>query len=228
MKILAFDTSNNTVSVAVSEGQNILAYLEELKPAMQAERLLPMIEKTLSNADLTYKDIDYLGVINGPGSFTGIRAGLAAAKGILLATNIKGASISNFNISFYRAKMQIKDYDKIVIFLNAYRNQLYTQIFYKNGTESKPALMESSEAVELIASATSEIIIYAGSGLEVIYEQIKIIKNITILPRFSRVKAFHICRYIDDSLPNYNSKIEPLYIRLPDAKIQKKTINKGL
>jgi hypothetical protein len=82
--------------------------------------------------------------------------------------------------------------------------------------------MESSEAVELITSTTSEIIICAGSGLEVIYEQIKIIKNIIILPRFSRVKALHICRYIDDFLPNYNSRIEPLYIRLPDAKIQKK------
>lgn len=88
MKILAFDTANNTASVALSDNDNILAYAEELRPSMQAENLMPMIEQVMKAAQCSYDELDYLAVTNGPGSFTGIRIGLAVAKGILFAKRI--------------------------------------------------------------------------------------------------------------------------------------------
>lgn len=222
MKILAFDTANNTASVALSDNNNILAYAEELRPSMQAENLMPMIEQVMKAAQCSYDELDYLAVTNGPSSFTGIRIGLAVAKGILFAKkNIRGVAVSNFEHAYFRAIGQVKDYDKIYVFLNAYRSQLYLQIFDRSGKTNEPLLIDFDYAIELLKNEKGNIVC-CGSGLEFIYTQVKNLPNIIILPRFARVKAFIICRYVASILADkteLNSAIEPLYIRPPDAKI---------
>lgn len=222
MKILAFDTANNTASLALSDNDNILAYAEELRPSMQAENLMPMIEQVMKAAQCSYDELDYLAVTNGPGSFTGIRIGLAAAKGILFAKeNIKGVAVSNFEHAYFRAIGQVKDYDQIYVFLNAYRSQLYLQIFDRSGKTEEPLLIDFDYAIGLLKYEKGNIVC-CGSGLEFIYTQVKNLPNIIILPRFARVKAFIICRYVASMLiskAELNSAIEPLYIRPPDAKI---------
>ena len=60
MKILALDTANNSASVAISDGEKILAYKEELRPGMQAETIMPMIESALEEACLSYESIPEL------------------------------------------------------------------------------------------------------------------------------------------------------------------------
>lgn len=222
MKILAFDTANNTASLALSDNDNILAYAEELRPSMQAENLMPMIEQVMKAAQCSYDELDYLAVTNGPGSFTGIRIGLAAAKGILFVKeNIKGVAVSNFEHAYFRAIGQVKDYDQIYVFLNAYRSQLYLQIFDRSGKTEEPLLIDFDYAIGLLKYEKGNIVC-CGSGLEFIYTQVKNLPNIIILPRFARVKAFIICRYVASMLiskAELNSAIEPLYIRPPDAKI---------
>jgi len=220
MKILAFDTSNSTSSVAISEGQNILSYMEDLRPSMQAESIINMIENVLSEAKLSYNEIDYLVVTKGPGSFTGIRIGLATAKGILLGTKIKGISVSNLEIAHFRAMSQVKHCNKFIILINAFRNQLYVQIFDKDSKSSLPMLMECDDFMELLQNEVGEVVC-AGSGIELIYHKIKNIPNLIILPRFPKIKALTLCRYIYDKFPNIlTSPIEPLYIRQADAKIK--------
>ena len=221
MKILAFDTANNSLSVAVSEGEKVLAYAEELRPSVQAETLVLMIEAVLTEAGLTYNDIDYLAVTSGPGSFTGIRIGLSVAKGILLATEIKGIAITNFEFAHFRARAQIKNYEKIYIFLNAYRGQVYSQIFSKTGEVTIPTLLNYEQAIELLKKEQG-IIGCAGSGAELVYTKIRNIENIIILPRFARVKSMHICKYVASKLlqgRQLSNIIEPLYIRPADAKL---------
>jgi tRNA threonylcarbamoyl adenosine modification protein YeaZ len=221
MKILAFDTTNNSVSVAISEGERILAYNEELRPSIQAETIVPMIEDGLKKAKLSYNEIDYLAVTNGPGSFTGIRIGLSVAKGILLATEIKGIALSNFEFSYFRASTQIKNYEKIYIFLNAYRGQVYSQVFNQMGQATAPILLSYEQAIELLEKEQG-IIGCAGSGVEQIYQKINNVENIIILPRFARVKSMHICKYLASKLligQTSATIIEPLYIRPPDAKL---------
>ncbi|MFV9891056.1 MAG: tRNA (adenosine(37)-N6)-threonylcarbamoyltransferase complex dimerization subunit type 1 TsaB [Rickettsia conorii subsp. raoultii] len=222
MKILAFDTANNTASVAISENENILACIEELRPSMQAENLMPMIEDVMKSTKCSYDDLDYLAVTNGPGSFTGIRIGLASAKGILFSKeNIKAVAVSNFEYAYFRAITQVKDYDKIYVFLNAYRSQLYMQVFHKSGKIEEPLLIDCEYAIKLLTNEKGNIVC-CGSGLEFIYHQIMHLPNIITLPRFARVKAWVTCRYIASRLSSdikLNSSIEPLYIRPPDAKI---------
>ncbi|WP_342269963.1 tRNA (adenosine(37)-N6)-threonylcarbamoyltransferase complex dimerization subunit type 1 TsaB [Rickettsia endosymbiont of Orchestes rusci] len=222
MKILAFDTANNSASVALSDNETILAYQEELSPSRQAETILPMIEDVLKSGKCTYDDIDYLAVTNGPGSFTGIRIGLAVAKGILFGTKINRVAVSNFEFAYFRAIEQVKDYDKIYIFLNAYRGQLYSQVFNKIGEASKPVLIDYDFAINLLAQEKGNIVC-AGSGAEFIYSKIKHLPNLIILPRFAGVKASIICKYVAAKLntgQDINDSIEPLYIRPPDAKVK--------
>lgn len=212
-KILAFDTTNNTVSVAISHGENILAYREELTPSMQAESLLPMINVCLADAGLSYQEIEYLAVTNGPGSFTGIRIGLSAAKALLLSTKMQGGAVSNFIVHHFRTRQQIsKDYDRIFIILYAHRNLLYMQEFYNDDIYSEPLLLDYEEAFKLIMKSAGTKIACGGNGLEAIYDKIKDLPGIMVLPRFSRIKALHICRYIASKGKNTNpEQIEPFY-----------------
>ncbi len=219
MKILAFDTSNSTASVAIAENDRILAYKEELRSSMQAESILPMIEDCFNYANLSYDDMDYLAVTTGPGSFTGIRIGLSVAKAILFATRIHAVAVSNFDISYFRATNQIKNFDKIVVCINAYRDQLYLQIFDKNGANSESLLLNYDVAIKLINSQNGNITC-TGSGTKSIHTDLN--SNITILPRFTKVKATYICKYLDHTIKNNHhitSTMEPLYIRPPDAKL---------
>lgn len=224
MKILAFDTTNNSASVAISEDQIILAYIEDLRSSMQAETIVPMIEEALKIAKLSYHDLDYLAATNGPGSFTGIRIGLSVAKGLLLSTDITGITTSNFEYFWWRASRQVRNYNKIFIFLNAYRGQLYSQVFDQNEQAAIPSLINYDQAMELLNTEDATINVCAGSGVEMIYDKIRDINNLTILPRLTRVKALHICKYIADKIRKRNFsnsiEIEPLYIRPADAKIR--------
>jgi tRNA threonylcarbamoyl adenosine modification protein YeaZ len=216
-KILCFDVSNNSCSVAIAAGQEILSFEQVLTPSVQAEKLLVLIESVLEKAQMQYSDLDYLAVTVGPGSFTGIRIGLAAAKGITYASGIKGVAITNFEAAFYRLKMQVKEFDSAIIMLNAYRNQLYVQQFFKDGTKLEPQLMDISSIKGFLLKQNGTVVC-TGSGLKEIYDQIKDIENITCLPRFPTIRAIHIARYADDKIrAGKVETVEPLYIRPPDA-----------
>ena len=220
--IVGFDVSNNSCMVAISAGQEILAYKEDLRLSMQAESLLVLLEKALNFAKLSYSDIDYLAFTNGPGSFTGIRIGMAAAEGILMASpNIKAIPISNFEMSHYRLCRQIKYFDQAIILLNAYRGQLYYQEFDFKSNKGPYGIIDIDKALDLFTKYKDKKISCAGSGLSEIYDKIKDLPNVTTLPRFKQIKATLICRYADDKINRGDliDKIEPLYIRPPDAKL---------
>ena len=222
-RILAFDVSNNNCSVAISAGQEILVYEEDLRPSMQAEILILLIERALQSINYDYQDIDYLALTNGPGSFTGIRIGLATAEGILISTNIQGLAISNFEMSYYRLQRQVKYFDKAVILLNAYRQQLYYQEFDLAGNKGNYGLIDINKISNLFTD-TKKKIVCTGSGTSEVYNQIEQNVNITILPRFAKINATQVCKYADEKINKgeVNQDIGPLYIRPPDAKIPTK------
>lgn len=217
--ILAFDVSNNSCSVAVSNGQKILALVEELRPHMQAEQLLPLIKSALQQAGIGFNQLNFLVVTNGPGSFTGIRIGLATAKGISLASNIQSMAISNFEFWHMRAVEQVKNYSKIIVLINAYRNQLYYQEFDQEDNPSEPQLFDIEKVIDILSNSPKNTVII-GTGVEIIYQDVRSFDNLQILPRFTRVRAIQLCRLADKKIKRGGSitKVEPLYIRPPDAK----------
>ena len=85
LRILAFDTSANLTSVAVCDGAQLLVEDENADRDRHAEVLLPRVQRCLSQSGLRLEDIDLFAVGIGPGSFTGVRVGVATAKGFGLA-----------------------------------------------------------------------------------------------------------------------------------------------
>lgn len=82
MKILAIETSAVTASVAVTEGERLLAQSFQNSGLTHSATLMPMVADLLKNTGLTLEEMDVIAVAAGPGSFTGVRIGVAAAKGL--------------------------------------------------------------------------------------------------------------------------------------------------
>ncbi|MFQ8905985.1 MAG: tRNA (adenosine(37)-N6)-threonylcarbamoyltransferase complex dimerization subunit type 1 TsaB [Subdoligranulum sp.] len=87
MNILAIDTAGKTAAVAVMRDDTLLYEMASNTGLTHSETLLPMVDTALKACGLTPAQLDLYAVTNGPGSFTGLRIGLAAVKGLAFAAN---------------------------------------------------------------------------------------------------------------------------------------------
>ncbi len=94
--ILGFDTSGPHVSAALLRGKDTRALISEDMKRGQAERLMPLLEETLAQANVVWADLTAIGVGVGPGNFTGIRISVSAARGLALGLNIPAVGVSSF------------------------------------------------------------------------------------------------------------------------------------
>ena len=88
MKILGIESSGITASCAISEDEILLCEYTQNHKKTHSEKLMPLIVKALEDSELGIKDIDYIAISKGPGSYTGLRIGAAIAKGFAQALNI--------------------------------------------------------------------------------------------------------------------------------------------
>ena len=126
MKILALETAAKAVSAAVSEDGKILCSGYQDTGLTHSRTLMPIVEHILKNTGLTVADMDAIAVAAGPGSFTGIRIGVAAAKGLAFAADKPAVGVSTLaamarNVAFC---------DGLVICaMDARRQQVYNALF---------------------------------------------------------------------------------------------------
>jgi tRNA threonylcarbamoyladenosine biosynthesis protein TsaB len=113
-------------SVAVAADDRVLAVQQHRQPHGQAEALLPLVEAAMQAAQLPAAAIDMVAAEIGPGSFTGIRVGLAAARGIALATGARLAGISSFEAAAAAAGPADSG---LLVALESRREDLYVQLF---------------------------------------------------------------------------------------------------
>ena len=133
MIILNIETSTKNCSVSLAEnGKTIIC--KELSEAgfSHAEKLHVFIENVLSESNLTYKDLSAIAVSKGPGSYTGLRIGVSAAKGLCYALDIKLIAVDTLQILANQIKIEN---GLIVPMIDARRMEVYSAIFDKNGTK---------------------------------------------------------------------------------------------
>lgn len=134
--LMAIDTSFGKFSIALYEGEKQIAYFENEEYTKQAEMLVPEIENILAANNLSYQDIEKIACCNGPGSFTGLRIGIAAVKGLELALGIKTIAVSSLE-----AAAIAQNGGKV--YLDAKRGEAYFQEFDNDFNPlSEPQLIE--------------------------------------------------------------------------------------
>ena len=144
MKILAFETSAKAASVALMENGKLLGESYQNTGLTHSQTLMVMAEDLLKTCNLTAKDVNAVAVAAGPGSFTGVRIGVAAAKGFAW-----GGELPCYGVSTLEAMARnLGVYQGYVIpAMDARRNQVYTAIFYaENGRLNR---LEEDMAISL-------------------------------------------------------------------------------
>jgi tRNA threonylcarbamoyladenosine biosynthesis protein TsaB len=149
VRILAFDTALGACSAAVWADGLVLARAFEPRSRGHAEALLPMIEAVLAEAGLRLDALDRLAVTVGPGSFAGTRVGLAAARGLALATGLPLVGVTTLEAVAF--DLPAPAGSVIVSAFDAYRSEFYVQVFDPDlRPRTPPAALPPDAAVDLV------------------------------------------------------------------------------
>ncbi len=134
MRVLAIDCSAKSVSVAIAEDGKLISEGFLNIKLTHSETLMPIMEQVLSNARLTLEDIDAFAVTAGPGSFTGIRIGISAIKGLAFADEKPVFAFSTLE-AMALSHLGLSNFSGVICgLMDARRNQFYNALFeIKNG-----------------------------------------------------------------------------------------------
>ena len=127
MKILALESSAKAASCAVVEDGVPIAAAYQATGLTHSRTLMPMVESMLQNAELTLAGMDAIAVAAGPGSFTGLRIGIAAVKGLAWAAEKPCAAVST--LLAMAVPLQHMEGARIVCAMDARRQQIYNAVF---------------------------------------------------------------------------------------------------
>jgi len=128
-KVLGFDCAGRGCSAAVLKGGAVLSRLAEDMERGQAGRLLPLIAESLKAAGVEPGELDLIAVTSGPGGFTGIRIGLAAARGLALAAGVPAVGVSNFAVAALAVPPEARQGRCLVAAIESKREEFYLQAF---------------------------------------------------------------------------------------------------
>ncbi len=229
MKILSIECSAVPCSVAIIEDGNIIASSFINVKLTHSQTLMPMVEDILKASKTDISEIDAFAVSQGPGSFTGIRIGISAVKGLAAPTKKMCVGVSTL-----RAMAEnYKNTDCIVCaVMDARCNQVYNALFeIRNGeinrlSEDRALLCD--ELKEEIINLKNQKIIIVGDGTDVFYPFVSDLKNIIksdIGHRYQNAvgvgfAASEEIKTGNTTLPN---QLLPVYLRLPQAERELKS-----
>ena len=152
MLILGLDTAGHGCRVVLWRDEDVLAARHEAMERGQDSRLIPLIEETLAAARCDYAAIDRIAVLRGPGSFTGLRIGLAAALGLGAALQKPVLGFNRFTL--YRHTLHAPN---LLVAIDSRRDEIFYQLFHGTREEPPqqdflPVLVEKARAMNAVVS----------------------------------------------------------------------------
>jgi tRNA threonylcarbamoyladenosine biosynthesis protein TsaB len=218
MRVLAIDTALAACSAAVFDTAfgGIIASESPLMTRGHAEALMPLVARVMDKSGLAFVDIDRVVVTTGPGSFTGLRVGLAAARGLALATGLPIVGVTT--LAAYAAPYLAADETiPVVAAIDARHEHVYLQVFGPGGRMTAPRLAPLSDAVRAASESASCIV---GSAAQSIADALSKTgpAPTTIDTRGAPDIAW--VAQIGAAAPESSSPPKPQYLRAPDAQPQ--------
>lgn len=164
MKILAIDSTANTSTVALLENDKLLGVYTANTKNTHSETLLPMVKHLMSTLKISNDQIDAYAVSNGPGSFTGVRIGVATIKGLAFGKEKKCVEVSTIEA----LAENLEGFDGIVCpIMNARRGQVYTGAFLRGKRIIDDTCMMLSDLIPMLEKY-NESIYFVGDGYSLI------------------------------------------------------------
>ena len=167
MRLLALDTATTTCSVAFWSNGTVIASRAESAGRRQAEILMLMVKSVMDEAETEYGALDGIAVTKGPGSFTGVRIGLATARGLALAAGLPLVGISTLQALAAATPLAERREQMILAVLDARRDQVYGQFFSTDGEPVEAPFAAAAESIPDRLAQISELnasLLLVGSG----------------------------------------------------------------
>ena len=227
MKILAIDTSSIVATVALMEGDKLMAEYILNNKKNHSEHLMPIIEEVMKSCELSPKDIDVYAVALGPGSFTGLRIGIATIKSMAQALDKPIIGISSLEALAYNL---IYSKDIICPIIDAQRDMVYTGLFKWDGLEfirlKEDRVIPIEELIQEL-KLECENIVFLGDAvdkfksfiLENLDERAIFAPGIVKLPRASSIGELARQRAEKGEFQDFKD-ILPIYMRKSQAERQ--------
>lgn len=228
MKILAVDTSSKNCSVAIVEvdenkNYNIIAFENSDDEKTHSQKLMPIIDKVFKEHNLTLKDMDLLTCCVGPGSFTGIRIGIATMKAFADVTNIKTVSVTSLESLSYN----IEEDGIIIPIIDCKNNNVYSAIFSRENNTYKQIGENIADnidnAISLYkANAENKNITFVGDG-SILYKDLltSSLSNKLIFSNKNTQSSISLAKCAYDKylegLYGDSNNLSPLYLRKSQA-----------
>ncbi len=230
MKILSIDTSSNVCGVSILEDENLICKLDTNTGRTHSENLMPMIDEALKKAELNPTDINLIVCDIGPGSFTGIRIGVATAKAFSDSLNIPSVGISSLETLAF-GMMSFGKY--VCSMIDCKNDNCYFALYEKKNDALETLIEPQAESVEAALAILNSYscdtldnaqIAFVGDGTEVYKTEIsQTFENAEFLS--SEFNILNSEALALAGLSKFNSGIEldevlPLYLKKPQAQRQ--------
>ena len=216
MIILSLDCASSGCGVCVWQDGDILAQNSEQMERGQDARLIPLVQEVMAQAKLSYADLDRIAVTRGPGSFTGLRIGLAAARGIGLAADKPVIGIDRFSV--HRAQ-QADQAKSLLVVLESRREELYLRFYPASGTPHEPCMLCANEIAAFV-KAQQDVLI-AGDVRDVLAAHLPA----ELFATKTEAECITAARLASQSQIGDTAYLpRPLYLRAPDVTIKKASV----
>lgn len=226
MRILGIDSSCSAATVAILNDRTLEMEIYINHKLQHSVMLFPMIEDMLEKLEITIDDIDAVAVSGGPGSFTGLRIGVASAKGIAQGGNKRFVGISSLDAMAFQQSC----FNGIICpIMDALRENVYTAFYKTNGTLCEPERVSDYMALhidELLErlSSENEKVMFCGDGVHLHENRIKeklgdrafFASANSLMPRASSIAELAACRLSRGEADDIHT-FSPIYLRESQA-----------
>ncbi|MGI5985834.1 MAG: tRNA (adenosine(37)-N6)-threonylcarbamoyltransferase complex dimerization subunit type 1 TsaB [Clostridiales bacterium] len=221
MRILGFESSAKSASVAICDENGLISQYFQNSGLTHSRTLLPMAEDMLKNLDMSLSDIDLIAVAHGPGSFTGVRIGVSAVKGLAWGSGKPVCGVSTLLAMAYNG-VSAPEGSIICCVMDARREQFYNALFVMRGgipvRLCEDRAIGTAKLVEDIENQKKPVFI-VGDGARLCYNTLNNFEVRTILAPEPMLyqSAWGVCMAAQREPAQSVHELLPVYLRLSQA-----------